>query len=70
MYFIIREGQIHAGPFDSMTEARRVEGCVQGDRIVNAECGRIMFHISTNGKWERLRHCAYAPIGNNYKAKE
>ncbi|UPU16031.1 hypothetical protein OTAKU_00420 [Serratia phage vB_SmaM-Otaku] len=56
MYFIIRDDKIHAGPFDSMTQARGVEGSEQGDEIVGADNGRVMFHISTNGKWEKLRY--------------
>lgn len=59
MYFIIREGEIYAGPFESMKEARGVEGCQNGDELISSDYGRIVGLITTNGNWEKIRHPSY-----------
>ena len=54
MYFIIRDGKIHAGPFDNMAQARAVPGCKNNDQIVSASSGRVM-HIVASGLWVKIR---------------
>lgn len=54
MYFIIREGKIHAGPFDAMVKARGEPGAVPNDQIASASSGRVM-HIVASGRWAKIR---------------
>lgn len=55
MYFIIREGKIHAGPFDTMAEARDEPGFMSNDQIASSDSGRVMF-IVASGRWVKIRH--------------
>lgn len=55
MYFIIREGKISAGPFDTMAEARDEPGFISNDQIASSDSGRAMF-IVASGRWVKIRH--------------
>lgn len=55
MYFIIREGEIYAGPFDTMAEARDEPGFISNDQIASSDSGRAMF-IVASGRWVKIRH--------------
>lgn len=53
MYFIIREGKIHAGPFDNLDQVFALPGCEIGDMAVAAVSGRAQVRYNDGG-WGRL----------------
>lgn len=57
MYFIIREGKIHAGPFDSADQCATNEDHVF-DKVVRFPSGIVMFERDSYG-WFELRNLCY-----------
>lgn len=56
MYFIIREGKIHAGPFDSADKCATYDAQVF-DIVVSSESGIVMFECDTYGWFEMHSLC-------------
>jgi hypothetical protein len=56
MYFIIREGEIHAGPFDSADQCVTYDAQVF-DKVVSSESGIVMFERDIYGWFEMRPLC-------------